>query len=1258
MKKLITVLLLVIAATTFAQQNARGIKDNGVKQCGKCGVTSGRLSVNYGLSKASSSSANMSTSKLSNFGLDYFHPIAVKEYFSWGFNVGGQYMFGASAPFSASLPSAFPITTQITTEVSGSGNTKTAGYFAGIGPQINLRIADRFVFSPIFQVGYLGVTQSEFKATQSTLIQGFALPNYTRKYDLISQTETKTNGLGFIPKARLTYMFTNKFGLWAEASYLLGPSQKSAVSTFKPQGVANNQGAYTVQQMNAGTYVTANNQSKYNSLGYSFGLSFGFGGNNKPKSNQNEIKLVCAPIIKPQVDTIYCVKGKIHFYGRVYIEANGTKVSELKLTSVKDKQGNNVLTDIKLPMKMVFAEPDFPFNFEIDTSNCGKDLTINFETKSVCTSKTQVYKEIITKGTIIIPAKRIPCCNVLTSNSNDDDERCEGNPIINGDFTDGLFPGKMPIGKIKDWTVGYMDAKIGAPVIYAGMGFFDNGYVKLEGNKLLGNAIAQQTKIEKGKIYKFRLMVKYDGANYAKIGIFAFNGQLSTSGAHPTANTDIAIVARSGKLTNCGDWTSIEFTWKAYKDFSNIAINAYNNELKKTSSILIDNVIACETTSIECAEIALDANNNPIIPIENGVQPTALTVCAPIQDEDSYINGALKDIYGYDGSDAMYEQMQNGNPATEDCANIGGELPQDILDFNCEEELKKEGITDDCNEFDKIINTPIPDNPIKEQLVKILPLSNNNIECKPLSEESKRAMAFGGKDIIYIHGLQFKQIGEKILFNKKAQTEWPQDPNEFYNSNGYYKSTAIKNFKDHIGYFLRGKGYNNRYLIVCYNSSQRAEVAIHSVMAQIREAMQNGTGVQVDSGDKRGKDCFGKNYVLISHSTGALIGDLVLAEANNSKVIGSTENNKYGNVGYVSDRCKGHISMHGAIGGSNLAAVPVAVSVANSIANPTTSIAGVILDELGFPPIVLAGGAKTAILNSILVDLTPAVVNTKWKALLNQVPVPVLTISGTHPGPRGTGLFLFQRLLPGFDDGVVNTESSSGKDKPFLMPISSIVAKPKKLFDMGIPDQQARRYFKDRMMGIGTISTVVTSLALNTPIPFSIASSPNLSPTGMVEPMIVKTVNNQLNNHYTFIQSASEHFIPTNDSINVHPIIRIATKTFPFYRKKKQYNYYFDGDYSKTVFSGLSNNQEQLVTKNTNLYANGIIDTKIIDYMQETIKKKTVGFHFFKWIKRPGKLPKLAWKYKEYIIWKRTYHNLDETYKYDMDYAYKFLFPN
>ena len=46
MKKLITVLLLAIATISFAQQNARGIKDNGVKGCGKCGVTSGRLAIN------------------------------------------------------------------------------------------------------------------------------------------------------------------------------------------------------------------------------------------------------------------------------------------------------------------------------------------------------------------------------------------------------------------------------------------------------------------------------------------------------------------------------------------------------------------------------------------------------------------------------------------------------------------------------------------------------------------------------------------------------------------------------------------------------------------------------------------------------------------------------------------------------------------------------------------------------------------------------------------------------------------------------------------------------------------------------------------------------------------------------------------------------------------------------------------------------------------------------------------------------------
>ena len=496
MKKIITILIMLITSFSFSQQNARGIKDNGVKQhthSGGCCIY-GLISI--GGSFNSPKNSNQKTfGKSTSLSLDYSQSLFRKSGFSIGFNLGGNYFFGNQNPFSSTLPLPYQVTAQISSEVSGFGSSKTSGYFIGFGPQFNIHFANHFIFSPIFQLGYVGLSNNEFTATQTTLMQGFVLPNYTRKYDLISQTETKTSGLGFIPKARVSYMFTPKFGLWAEASYLLGPTQENKTISFKPQGQPNAQGAYTIDQMDAGTYSTTTSESKYNTIGYNFGLSYGFGGKNKTKTNQNETKPVCFPIIKPQVDTIYCLNGKIYFYGKVIVETNGTRVSDLKLTSVTDKQGNNVLTDIKLPMKMIYNEPDFPFNFEIDKNNCGKDLVINFEVKSICISKTQQFQEIVTKGSITIPAKRIPCCKNSTSNSDDNDNKCENNPISNGDFTDVLIPGTMPIGTIKDWSVGYMDAKIGAPVVFAGLGFFDNGYVKLEGNKFLGNAIRDRKSV-------------------------------------------------------------------------------------------------------------------------------------------------------------------------------------------------------------------------------------------------------------------------------------------------------------------------------------------------------------------------------------------------------------------------------------------------------------------------------------------------------------------------------------------------------------------------------------------------------------------------------------------------------------------------------------------------------------------------------------------------------------------------------------------
>ena len=287
MKKLKLFLQLLFFIVFFtqnvqAQETAkRGIKDPGVKTHyhvrGCCQYRMINIGGGFNNPSKSTNSFNISGISTAGLNLDYSQTFLRNPGFSIGFNVGGQYFMGSGNPFGSSLPNPFLITNQISSDVKSSGDSKNSGYIVGIGPQFNFHFANRFIFSPIFQVGYLGVTQSDFKATQTTLMNGLAVPNYTKTYDLISQSQTKTSGLGMIPKVRLTYMFNDKFGIWAEANYLLGPATKNEITTFKPEGQADVRGAYSIQQMDNGKPTTVSSESKYNALGFAGGLVYSFG---------------------------------------------------------------------------------------------------------------------------------------------------------------------------------------------------------------------------------------------------------------------------------------------------------------------------------------------------------------------------------------------------------------------------------------------------------------------------------------------------------------------------------------------------------------------------------------------------------------------------------------------------------------------------------------------------------------------------------------------------------------------------------------------------------------------------------------------------------------------------------------------------------------------------------------------------------------------------------------------------------------------
>lgn len=284
--KLLVVMLLFIQ-TTEAQQISNNNENSLMKNCGSCGLTS-RLSINGGFTLGKT--FNKNNINTLGFGLDYFHALKTSQIFdrwgnriSWGINTGGFFFNSDVAPLSGSLPDPFKVNEQTFNAVTGSNNSKSSRYFVGLGPQLNFAIADRFVFSPIFQVGYLGLSQDEFIATQTVTTQAVSPPytTTTKTYDLLIQTESRSMGLGFIPKARISYMITNKIGFWAEASYLIGPNIINSISTFTPEPLADSTGAYTLQQMNFGTYSTEIKKNRFNSLGFNFGVVFSLGGKTK-----------------------------------------------------------------------------------------------------------------------------------------------------------------------------------------------------------------------------------------------------------------------------------------------------------------------------------------------------------------------------------------------------------------------------------------------------------------------------------------------------------------------------------------------------------------------------------------------------------------------------------------------------------------------------------------------------------------------------------------------------------------------------------------------------------------------------------------------------------------------------------------------------------------------------------------------------------------------------------------------------------------
>jgi hypothetical protein len=801
-------------------------------------------------------------------------------------------------------------------------------------------------------------------------------------------------------------------------------------------------------------------------------------------------------------------------------------------------------------------------------------------------------------------------------------DSCKNNLVRNGGFALVSTAGTMPSpGTCQNWARGY-----GSPIVntVASEGCFEQGYIQLSGNKINGQAVVQAldpgNKIILGKKYRLSVAVRFlttqNTLDYVKIRAIAFNGTIfSTNGVHPQPSTNVALIARSGKIHDCNDWSVIELpVWTANKDFSNIAINAFTNDGSK-ATVWIDDIILCETTQTDCDEVQVDGNGNPVLPAGYGNVTPGFT-CRPEAEEEDYYNGSLKDLYtNYHGLTDSAFYLKHADP----CWSIGGTIPQEVTNYNCDDSLRALGINMTCAEMQAMLDSPYTPPPALLRVLPPIPTPGNTQCGNPRIIEN---MPFGGRDIIYIHGLQMGHIIKRAIGYPPASGHWPNNANEYYN--GYYKNVAIENMLPHINHFLRSRGNTNRYLIVTYDCSENAETAVHSVLSQIREAMENGTGVQAEPSDSRKTKCFARDFVMISHSTGALVADVALSIANKTKTVLSLRS-RYGNIGLISDRCKGRISIQGAYSGSNLALIACTLQIYPLfVSNPV--IGTIALTALTVGTILSSAHANTLVAlpliisNSILVDLVPAITRIRWRSYINDISVPVFTLAGGHPSAiLGPLKYIIQ---PGFDDGVLTMDCANANNNPLILGPSCFIGNPIKAFDMGVPLVRGVEYFLDQKRIIPGI--------------FATASTPYLSPTGMVEPVYSTILNpqNHFHNHFSFVQSSKEHW---------------------FYATEPDSSGNFPCDYKRTFPGGSTNNEESLVVTDPNLFKPSLIDASIIAEMGETIRHKIIYFPRIKFVYRHG-IPRPTVYWREFYIWKRTYHKLNDNCMYDVDYAYKYLF--
>lgn len=807
---------------------------------------------------------------------------------------------------------------------------------------------------------------------------------------------------------------------------------------------------------------------------------------------------------------------------------------------------------------------------------------------------------------------------------------CTTSLVTNGSFKDGNVAGVLGSGgAVTDWHAGY-----GSPTVSSNVdGYKESGYVQIKGSKLSGSSIAQtfpaQNGIVMGKHYRVSLAVRLTpggrNSKYALIKVIAYNGALPTTGLHPTPSSTLAIVGFTGKLT-LNEWglTSLNI-WTPNKNFNNLAVYCYTNG-DSTAVCDIDDICVSETKeSQSCDDYSYTSQGQPVLDttIANHARDTTYNYY------DEY-TGLTSDLYSQQGNTAV----DNWYPSNDPCSSIGGSLPPGVTNINFADTLHSLGYPGTPGSLDTTLSQTVADTSTQRSLLTpIQPITSVCAKTPVLNNN----LPFGGRDIIFVHGLQLRHLCDRLNHVPGAGANWPTDAAAFY-AGGYYKNIAESGWADHIKTWLTNRGYKNRYLIVAYDCSQRLPVAVHCMLKQIRDAMNDGTGVVFDPSDPRKSDCFGRSSVIISHSTGGLVTDVAMSIANKSKTDPALQAT-YGNVGFISDNVAAHVAFHPVLEGSRMASIFLAAQISLPIGTLLNS-------EICSGLTTISPQMFLITHSSILIDLQPGVVRNVWAPYINSTPVPTITVAGGHPlGVDGVGVLNWV-IHPGLDDGVSTMSSQTGNpnDETGILPSGYFYSgiNPFRVFDMGIPVQRAVSYYMNQ--------TLFTA-----PHYVGGASITNLSPTGMVQP--VGSVLNQLScenryyNHYSFIQTASDHYKgPRGKSF-----------TEGFIPSDPTTSGYQPPNYDYAPMYGKRNYEESRAITDMGIYTRGLVSNAVATMQAEHIRGlyitiaipipnfsiKCCPFKFKFW---------WSYYYINITIWERKYHNMVgyET-EDECSYVYKYV---